>query len=186
MRPTQGYSLDWESPANFKGTLSDDREKSHICHSPSAAHIQTHTPTFTQAFREGSNVALWLLAHVTTSGSGVFVVADSNPMASVWGPVIHAPAASGCPQTNSQCILKSQVFSCWKSHKVPLASTSLWLLGRGKQSQTQHPSCVPAREGGRHLTPRCPSVAPVGMLQLFHTECTRPEPHRERRRERVG
>lgn len=64
---TQGYSPGWESPTSFKGTLSDDREKSHICHSPSVAHIQTCRHTLTQAFREGSDVAEWPLAHVTTS-----------------------------------------------------------------------------------------------------------------------
>lgn len=120
---------------------------------------------------------------MSTAAPWSLLLAEYSP---AWGRVTHAAAAaSGCPQTNPQCILRSPVFPHWKSHKVPLASTSLWLLDRGRQSQTQHPSYVSDRGGGK--TPH-PSVLICGtrVLQLFHTECTGREPHRGRKGEGIG
>lgn len=57
-----GLGIPCQLPGN-----TDDREKSHVSYSPSATPIQMNVHTLTQAFGEGSDVAEWPLAHVTTS-----------------------------------------------------------------------------------------------------------------------
>lgn len=187
----QGCFLGWESPASFKGTLSDDREKSHICYSP------THRLTHTLSFRLSGKEVMWqkgfwhmsplpgskgLQSLMSTAAPWSLLLAEYNP---AWGQDTHAAAASGCPQANPQCILRSPVFPHWKSDKVPLASTSLWLLDRGRQSQTQHPSHVPDRGGGKTPHPSA-LIGGTRMLQLFLTECTGREPRRGRKGQGEG
>lgn len=99
---------------------------------------------------------------MSTAAPWSLLLAEYSPAG---GQVTHAAAAaSGCPQTNPQCILRSPVFPHWKSHKVPLASTSLWLLDKGRQSQTQHSSHIPDRGGGK--TPH-PSALICGTPECF-------------------
>lgn len=90
--------------------------RSPICHSSTATHEQTHTHTLTQAFREGSDVAEWSLAPVTTSGlQGQIAQEAFNHRCQLESPrpnythtdsvlgggqVTQAAAVSGWPQKN--------------------------------------------------------------------------------------
>lgn len=120
-------------------------------------HPLRRTHTFTQAFREGSDVAEWPVVYTATSGhKGPSIIAA--PRASVLAGGRAAPGRSPkllLPQTNPQGILRSQGFPRWKNHQIPLASTSPWLLGRGRQKMSHHTGLP---------------VATVGGLQVFHTE----------------
>lgn len=57
-----GMVSGWESPASFKGT------KSHVCQSLCRTHSEARTH-FTQAFREGSDVAERPVVYTATSGT---------------------------------------------------------------------------------------------------------------------
>lgn len=144
-----GMVSGWESPASFKGTMS------HVCERLCRTHSEAHTH-FTQAFREGNDAAEWPVVHTATSGrKGPSITAARTASILAGYRLLRAGHPNcPCPQTSPQCILRSQGFPHWKSHKVPLASTSPWLLVRRRQ-KIPSPHSVP--------------VAPAGGLQLFQS-----------------
>lgn len=121
--------------------------------SPSAAPTQRHTPT---SHRLSGKEVMWL--------NGVWYIL---PLLGTRGPQSLQPPwpsfllSTGlfqaghpncsCPQTNPQCILRSQGFPHWKSHKVPLASTSLWLL-TGEDRRYPHYTVLLCGTRGRAST----------------------------------
>lgn len=145
-----GMVSGWESPASFKETMS------HVCESLCRTH-------FTQL--SGKEMmwlnGLWYILPLPGTRGPQSLQPPWPPFWLSTGLLRAGHPNCSCPQTNPQCILRSQGFPHWKSHKVPLASTSLWLLGRRIQDT---------------LTTQCSSVAPVRGLQLLHTELARLEP----------
>ena len=155
-----GLGIPCQLPGN-----TDDRDKSHVAHSPSVAPIQMHVHTLTQAFREGSDVAEWPLAHVTTSRhssphglrswlSRVLLGAGYPSCYCFWLPVNKSSMHSEVPRLPS--LEKSQGSTCFSQPTPPgqgkiedtsPLSTRLRHQSEGCSSSTQSVSGLSPTEG---------------------------------------
>lgn len=131
--------------------------------SPAAAPTQRHAPT---SQRLSGKEMMWLngLWHILPlpGTGGPQSLQPPWPLFRLSTGLLRAghPNCS-CPQTNPQCILRSQGFPHRKSHQVPLASTSLRLLDRRQKIPSRTGFLCGTRGRASALTLSMPGLSPL-------------------------